>query len=360
VDAKKLRELCDSIYGKRTTLMSLWQEQADHFFPQRADFTMKRVIGTDFATDLTTSYPILVARELQDQLSTMLRPTAKPWFHMGLMDRRKEDNDGRRWMEWAEGLMRRAMYDRKTFFTRATKEGDGDFGVFCQCPIEARVNWKSESGPHLLYRCHHLRDMGWIEGADGQMPVKVRKWKPFVRDLITLFGRDALHESVKQLDLQSRVFDEVNCYHIVVDRDMYDGPLNENDRGRDRFPRVSLYYDVDHEHLIDARPTFDRVYIIPRWQTVSGSQYAFSPATIAALPEARLIQAMAYTLLEAGEKLVNPPMLATESVVRSDIDIAAGGVTWIDMEYDERLGEALRPLTQDARGMPIGADMMKD
>jgi hypothetical protein len=106
--------------------------------------------------------------------------------------------------------------------------------------------------------------------------------------------------------------------------------------------------------------TWNKEYNVERWQTVSGSQYAYSPATVAALPEARLLQAMTYTLLEAGEKATNPPMVATHDVVRSDVAIFAGGITWVDRDYDERLGDALRPLTQDIRGLPIGEDMQRD
>ena len=50
--------------------------------------------------------------------------------------------------------------------------------------------------------------------------------------------------------------------------------------------------------------------------------------------------AMTLTLLEAGEKVVNPPLVATEQVVRSDVAIFAGGITWIDAEHDDRLGPA--------------------
>jgi hypothetical protein len=59
---------------------------------------------------------------------------------------------------------------------------------------------------------------------------------------------------------------------------------------------------------------------------------------------------MTLTLLEAGEKITNPPMIATQEAVRSDIDIAPGGVTWVDIEYDERLGSALRPITTRREG----------
>jgi len=69
---------------------------------------------------------------------------------------------------------------------------------------------------------------------------------------------------------------------------------------------------------------------------------------------------MTYTLLEAGEKAVNPPIIATQDVVRSDVSMYAGGITWVDKEYDEKAGASLRPLQQDLRGLPFGQDMIQD
>jgi hypothetical protein len=42
------------------------------------------------------------------------------------------------------------------------------------------------------------------------------------------------------------------------------------------------------------------------------------------------------------------------------VNTFSGGITWADMEYDERLGEVLRPITQDMRGLPIGRDLRND
>ncbi|WP_246884497.1 portal protein [Pseudomonas chlororaphis] len=106
--------------------------------------------------------------------------------------------------------------------------------------------------------------------------------------------------------------------------------------------------------------SFTTVYTVPRWQTVSGSQYAYSPATVAALADARLIQSMTRVLLEAGEKAVTPPMLAVTEAIRGDISVYAGGITSIDSQYDERLGEVLRPLAMDRSGIPLGLNMQQD
>jgi hypothetical protein len=69
---------------------------------------------------------------------------------------------------------------------------------------------------------------------------------------------------------------------------------------------------------------------------------------------------MTFTLLEAGEKATSPPMVATQDAVRSDVALYAGGITWVDNEYDERLGDALRPISQDFRGFNFGLQMNVD
>src|SRR3546814_1681465 len=69
---------------------------------------------------------------------------------------------------------------------------------------------------------------------------------------------------------------------------------------------------------------------------------------------------MTYTLLNAGQIAVRPPLLATAEAIRSDIQYYEGGITWVDSAYDERLGEALRPINQKYDGTPLGLEMGQD
>jgi hypothetical protein len=349
MDIKQLHETADGLFTKRSSLLLLWQEQAEQFYPQRADFTVSRTLGTDFAGNLMSSYPLLCQRDLQDQLGVMLRPTAKDWFETGLQHGVEPDNEGKRWLEWATKTMRRAMYSPQSQFNKAMKEGDGDYSCFGQTVTSVRLN-SMRNG--LLYRCYHLRDCAWIENADGKIAMVARKYKMSARNLVTLF-KGKVHSKVTDLVNRNKGLEEVECMHIVCEADMYDGKT-------EKMPYWSLHYDVDHKHLMEEVATWNREYNVERWQTVSGSQYAFSPSTIAALPEARLLQSMTYTLLEAGEKTTNPPMVGTKDAVRSDVAIYAGGLTWVDRDYDERLGDALRPLNIDSKGLPFGAEQARD
>ena len=131
--AKDLTSQGDHLFGQKRPLDVLHQEIAEHFMPEVADFTASRSLGEDFAASLTTSYPVLARRDLGNAVSAMLRPRGQEWFRMGLAREDREDNRAKRWLEWATGVQKRAMYDRVAQFERATSQGDHFFAAFGQC-----------------------------------------------------------------------------------------------------------------------------------------------------------------------------------------------------------------------------------
>ncbi len=340
---KKLVDDGDKLFSARRQLDDLWQEMANQFYVEMADFTYDRYLGDEFADHLTTSYPLIARRTLGDSLSALLRPVnldnTSPgvWFSMRAQDERKEDVAGQRWLDFATGVMRRAMYDTKANFVRATKEGDHSFVTFGQCPLSLELN-RNRDG--LLYRCWHLRDVCWSEDSEGQIDTVYRKWSPTATQLVDTFGRNVSPEIMNKL--RDDPYGKIECIHIVIAADKYERRCKDGKKFRT--PWISIWIDKDNEYVMEEIGSFSRIYVIPRWVTIPGSQYASSPAVTAALPDARLMQAMSLTLLESGEKFADPPMIATQEAVRSDVQLFAGGITWVDAEYDERLGDALRPL----------------
>jgi len=347
-----LRDRGKQLFDKRQGLLTLWQEIADNFYPERADFTMINNLGDDMASHLMTSYPAIARRDLGNAFGSMLRPSAKDWFHAQTNRPEREDTEAKQWLEWATKLTKNAMYDRVAQFNRATKQGDHDFAAFGQCVISTEINYRVNA---LLFRSWHLRDCAWVEDDTGEATTLYRKWKPTAMELKGLFG-DKIHSKVAK-KLEKSPYDEIPTWHIVLPAEQYNELPGVK---RIRQPFVSIYLDVENEHLMEEVGQWVHPYIVPRWQTVSGTQYAHSPASVAALGDARLIQAMTTVLLEAGEKAVSPPMLATKEAIRGDISIYAGGITWVDQDYDERLGEVLRPMTQDKSGLNFGFEMNAD
>lgn len=351
--AQELIKQGDNLFTKRSSLLNLWQEEAEQFYPIRADFTSNITPGDDLTSHLSTSYPLLAFRDLSNSFSSMLRRRGTTWF--GIRTGRDELDNGEalEWLEWATSVQYRQMYDKSAQFVRATKEGDSDFAAFGNAVISCE---KNRDGTGLLFRNWHLRDVVWAENANGEVDTLHRRWKPTARDLKFVF-KDKVHSAVnKQLEPGKDPYRTFECRHVMIPTER----AGDVPRGQKKFAFRSYYIDVENQHVMEDVPSKLFRYVVPRWQTVSGSPYAYSPAAIAALPDARMIQAMTYTLLDAGEKAVQPPMIAQADMIKSTMELWAGGTTWVDSEYDERLGEALRPIPLDLRGIPVGVDMARD
>jgi hypothetical protein len=116
---------------------------------------------------------------------------------------------------------------------------------------------------------------------------------------------------------------------MVVEADMYDGDSvgpHAPKRVTGRAAADAHLLRRGAQTVLEAVPIWGKHYIIPRWEKFRAHAVRLQPGdAVAALADARLIQAMTLTLLEAGEKITNPPMIATQEAVRSDIDIAPGG-----------------------------------
>ena len=232
------------------------------------------------------------------------------------IDSINEDQACKEWLDRAGATMRRVMYDRASQFTRATKEGDADYILFGQCVIEPRLNTRRTG---MLYRTWHLRDCVWAENADLAIDQFHRKWKLDARALCKLYP-DTVTPEVKT-KAEKDPFTEISCRVIVLPADEYDcyGKDEETaspNRGSNAF--VQIVIDEDHQAILEEMPRPDLGYVIPRWITIGGfSQYAYSPTAIVALPDARMLQQMTLTLIEIGQKIVDPPMIAVGDAIAS-------------------------------------------
>jgi len=340
--AKELVDLGNRLFTKRDPLLSLWQEIADNFYTERADFLTTHLPGDDFAEHLQDSYPTLLRRELGNSISSMLRPRDRQWFRLSTLDEERDQNpENAAYMEYVVRKMHRSMYDSRTKFVRATKEGDHDFVTFGQAVITVE---ESRDREHLFYRTFHLRDCAWLENHVGDVDHLHRKDKMSARAMIQYFGESKVHKTVREA-MKKNPGQEFNVRCIVMPAEEYDlhGKGKDKMGKKRKLPFIVVYIDADNCVMLKESPLADFPYIIPRWHTVSGMQYAYAPTTCIALPDARMIQQMARIILEAGEKSIDPPVVAVEEAVR-EVNLAAGAITWADLSFDGKLREAVQPI----------------
>lgn len=350
ITTKELVNEAQELFTKAMPMRTLWQEIALNFYPERADFTVDFTTGKDLASHLLTSTPVIARRELSNIFS-MQRPQDKEWFRITpkfTADRRKLDRAGLEFLDNANENTYRAIYDKNSGFARAVKEGDDSFAAFGQAALSVEYDLANNN---LLIRSWHIRDVVWTDDNNGRINKVVCKRKFTKTEMLRLFKKVAPSIANKQ-----DKGEKYTVHHIVMRAEDYYG----DDKKKSNLPWVSIYLDADNCFELANSPSKTRKYIIPRWMTVSGSQYAYSPATVVAIADARMLQDMYETLMEAGEMSLKPALIGVEDAFKSELEYFPGGFTSVDAAYDERLGEVLRPITQDRSGIPYGIEMIRE
>lgn len=344
----------DKMFSSRGRIMSLCQEMAEHFYPEAADFTATRLPGDVFADHLFACDPILMRRQLGDAYS-YLRAKNREWYEMMAEgDDLDDDQAAQVWFDMATQTQRNAMYDPVALFDRAMKAGEHFYAAFGNCVLSCELNAR---GTALRYNHHHFKDNAWCENADGRVDNNHRNFKMTARQISKFFtaAGDVIPECVQEALDKKEFHKEFNLRHVMMPAADWEFTTKRpRPAGADW---VSIYVLLDEKKLIREAVSFEFRYVIGRWAPQLGSAYGLSPAAITALPEARMLQALARIIQEAGEKSVDPPMMMHEKAIRGDVQLYAGGSTWVDRTYDGELKDAIQPifLGKDPR---LGVDLL--
>lgn len=353
-NAKELVKRGDRLFSRRDTLNSFWQATAELYYPVRANFTAELEWGESFASQLMESSPVLFHRDLANAFSSFLRPRGAAWFKMDVEDEDTREEPGvKEWLDSRTNIMRREMYKGRAQFVRATKEGDHDFAAFGNCVLSVELN---DDRNGLLYRCYHLKDCVWVDNQYGETDTLFRNMVMSARQMKQRWPKDGqLHSTVLKA-CEKEPDKEFKVRHAMLPAKDYE--YSTRKKAPKGPPFVSVYCDVQNNHMISEMPSWEFRYVVPRWQSIPGSQYGYSPPVLISLPDARGIQVMARVLLEAGEKAVDPPVVATQEAIVGTINMQASGITWVSGEYDERQGAAFRALESNSKNLAVGVELL--
>lgn len=353
--ARELVKIGDSLFSKKENWNSLCQEIAEQFYPLRADFTEGFTLGDDFGSGVMDSFPVLACRTLGDAPGAMLRQGE--WFEVRTSDDDlNEDPSVSRWLEDATKRFRNLIYDRRANFVRATNEADHDWAAFGNPVLSVE---ESPTRDHFLFRDWHPRDCAWMENAVGVIDHNQRNIRMTARGIMQRPAwAKVAHQSIRQA-AEKEPTREFKLRHIVLPfEEIYGGDKSKRRQYKD-MEFCSLYIDCDHEIVLSEGPLPVFNYVIPRWRTVSGYPQGFSPATITALPDGRMLQTLARIIMEQGEKALDPPVYAKSNIFRDAVNRYAGGMTYADIEGDQKIQDAMM-FESPSQGLPAGLELKAD
>lgn len=349
----------DRRFAKQSLWLPLWQELAEHYHPQRAEFTRVRSDQAEYAEDTFDSAPITHCRDFTLALGAILRPPGKPWFDLRSLDEFRNTENAIHWFTKVRDCMRNYMYASAARFQRSVQEADRDFVVLGNSVLAITENRK---GDGLQFVCYHLRDCAWDENADGEVDCLDRKEMFTIRAINDIFGPEALQPGDDRL-LQDAPFTERQIRICCMPADQWDiAEIRKKTRlyDPDNPGWVALYVDpTKTDKPLSCRWYGYFPYRVRRWELGRGSVYATSPVAMVGLPDARMAQKLSQITIEAAEKQLDPPNVAKKDAVLEGPNLFAGGTTWVELEQEQRLSEAFQVLDM-GKNAAVGLDMQQD
>lgn len=353
-NARELVTIGDRLFTKKAQLDELWQTLAEQVYPERANFTVSRIEGDEYVRDLYESGPAQNRRDLAGAIGAILRPRGKEWFRPQPVDEWRRTDRAMEWCDWARDILRRVLYTERSRFQKTMADADDDFVTFGNS-LPILTEDPDRNG--FLFELSHLKNNAWSQNRYSVVDVNHRKFKWEIRQVAQKWGESKLTEAQKKI-LEKNPHQEVEIRHVVMPADDY-GPYAKVARKYKGRPFASIYINTDGQNVLSEGGYFEFPYLHRRWRVPDDSVYGYSPASMLGLVDARVLQSQARVILDAGELAVAPPLLAKRDAILGGVNNYAGSVTWIDTEYDERFGEAIRAMENGA-DVRLGLEMKVD
>lgn len=325
---QKWRQRGDQLFVSKDAYSSLFQAQAEIFYPERADFFGNKAKGDERYDGIYTSVPQRMRRDMANNLGAMLRPRGKDWFKaVARPEELMEDKANKLWLERATRTQRNIVYSPPANFTRAMSESDHDYTTFGNAIVRHTYNSQNTG---LLFTCAHLKDCAWSENHEGVVDEMHERMHMTLRQAALLFGRDMLPKDWRD-NLDAHPEREVQVQRCVAPIEDYAYDKSEKPRKNARYMSMYVACEVDEKEAGLGEGHFNWFpYLVRRWMTVSGEPYGRSPCAGVALADARTLNIAQQALLKSVEWKVDPPKVAAHDAVVGEINLRAGAITYYD------------------------------
>lgn len=339
VKARRVHEIAEQAFRVKGDLNQFWQDLAELHMPEQADFTVLRD-PDEFGSELYDSTPALNRRDFGNWLGAVLRPKGRPWFRGKF--RNFELNEKRlvkAFTQDQDRAHRSLLYDDQSNFIPQMSKADHDYALLGNA---ATYIDKRAGGDGFAFKTCHLKDCAWMDDADGNVDTFFRRLEMPVKQIVTNERRRGwkVPADIKKL-MDKEMNRQIKLLHVCMPSDHYHQSDKPKFADRDF---VVLYVCPEFGCVLYEEEVYEFRYQVSRWFRLSNSPYAISPSAVVSQPDARTMQSMAWSIMQAGELAVEPPLVAQSEAILSPVNLFASGITWVDKNYDEKTGRALSPV----------------
>lgn len=330
---------------ERSSFISHWSDLGTYIMPRRPRFTLTDVNRGDRRNQaIIDSTATFAARTLASGMMSGVTSPARPWFRLatptpGMM----ENANIKMWLYTVGNIMSTVYLRSNLYNVLPIIYGDmGTFGTACMFVEE------DFEGDVLRFYPFAIGEYMISNNDKLKVDCFVREFQMTVRQIVQKFGKfgpDGKIESWDNFSLNIRNLWEqgqreawIDLVHIVKPNDNYDPRKLESkykkyiscyyERGSDGSSQDTQFHDdrVLREAGYDYFPV-----LAPRWEVNGEDAYGTNCPGMIALGDVKQLQLGERRMMQAIEKMVNPPMVAPTHMRQSKTSILPGDITYADI-----------------------------
>jgi len=293
---------------ERANWESYWQEIADVVTPRNSTFTNRRASGARRTEQIFDSTAPLASDRFAAAFESMLTPRTQQWHVLKPIDDDiADDSDVKRWAEDVNKRLFAFRYSPRSNFASQIHEvykSLGDFGTGALFSEEI-------PGQGIAYRSVHLGGLYVVEDFQGRIRHVHHKQDLTAEQAAQRFGVEALPDQIRA-KLSDRPDDKASYLHIVKPN----STRRYGALGREGMEFESWWISIDARQCVGQGGFRTFPYAVSRYVTTPGEAYGRSPAMLA-LPDIKMLNVMAQTMIQEAQLSVAPPLLAPNDGVLS-------------------------------------------
>jgi len=325
-----IRKRFEALFTQRKTVESTWDVIERFITPYRGGFFQDQRQETSIdwrKREVYDSTAVMSHQNLAASLHGSITSPSIRWFDLTFQDEKM--NDSKESKEWLEECSR-ITYDaiQESNFNLEVNETYQDIcgygtSVITEEPIDD-AQWRGIQFASIpLKQCYF--EQNW-EGKVYRL-YRLLSWTPI--QIISKFGTKVPQTVMDAKDSQPDT--KIDIIFCIFERPKYRPSFDAGGPGKKLAPKRRPYgfkYMIrsSGDPLGDEGGYYEMPAFVPRWRKTNDSMWGNSPAMIA-LADVLTLNQLIEMVLRSAEKVIDPPTLAEERTIISDLVLKAAGLT---------------------------------
>lgn len=344
--AEEILRLHDNLAARRGIWEGHWREIAERVRPNQNIFQQQRPDGDKRNERIFDATAPLALPKFAAAVISMAFPATQTYHKLAPHDMKLGDNTAvKRYLEQVNDILFKVRYGPHSNFQAQSGEVVLDIGAFGTGVLYV----DDVPGIGIRYKSFPLAECWIAEDAHGRIDTMIRKFEWTAHQAVTEWGYDACPKEVQEAfnqQWQSK-FWFMHCVQPNKNRMM-----GRYDAAGMAFE--SAYLCVNTRKIVSEGGYRVFPFMVPRFETAPREVYGRSPA-MAVLPDIKMLNEMAKTIIRAAQNVVAPPLMLTDDASLSVFNVRSNAMNY---GYVDDNGRPMAIPFESKANVNIGLDMM--